>query len=59
MLAAAGAPDSPAALGISPARAAAALLAAPLLSPRYGMLDLAWETGRLDGCAAAVAGKWN
>lgn len=59
MLAAAGAPDSPAALGLSPARAAAAVLAAPLLMPRYGVLDLAWETGRLEACAEAVAARWS
>ena len=59
MLAAAGAPDSPAALGITPVRAAAAVLAAPLLMPRYGVLDLAFETGRLERCASAVASRWH
>lgn len=59
MLAAAGAPDSPEALGIPAARAAAAVLAAPLLMPRYGVLDLAWETGRLETCAEAVAARWS
>lgn len=58
MLAAAGAPVSPQAIGISPERASAAILAAPLLWPRYGILDLAWETGRLADCAAAVSAKW-
>jgi hypothetical protein len=58
MLAAAGVPDTPEALGLSPQRIAAATLAVPLLSNRYGIFDLALETGRLEKCAAAVLHKW-
>ena len=54
MLEAAGCPVAPASLGLAPARAAAAALAAPMLSPRYSVFDLALETGRLPACAAAL-----
>ena len=56
MLEAAGCPVSPADFGLSPARAGAAALAAPMLSERYAVFDLALETGRLPACAAAAAG---
>ena len=55
MLHAAGCPVDPAALGLPPARLAASALAAQLLAPRYTVLDLAFETGRLPACAEALA----
>lgn len=55
MLHAAGCVVDPAALGLAPARLAAGALAARILSPRYTVLDLAFETGRLPGCAQALA----
>lgn len=55
MLHAAGCPVDPAALGLPPARLAASALAAQLLCPRYTVLDLASETGRLPACAEALA----
>ena len=55
MLHAAGCVVDPAALGIPPARLAASALAAQLLAPRYTVLDLALETGRLPACAEALA----
>jgi len=55
MLHAAGCPVDPAALGLAPARLAASALAAQILSPRYTVLDLAYETGRLPLCAQALA----
>ena len=54
MLEAAGCPADSAALGLAPARAAAAALAAPMLADRYTVFDLALETGRLPACAAAL-----
>ncbi len=55
MLHAAGCTVDPAALGLTPARLAASALAAQLLAPRYTVLDLAFETGRLPACAEALA----
>ena len=55
MLHAAGCAVDPAALGLAPARLAASAVAAQLLAPRYTVLDLAFETGRLSDCAAALA----
>lgn len=55
MLEAAGCPASSAALGLPPARAGAAALAAPMLSERYAVFDLALETGRLPAVAGAIA----
>lgn len=55
MLHAAGCPVDPAALGLAPARLAASALAARLLAPRYTVLDLAADTGRLPACAQALA----
>ena len=55
MLHAAGCAVDPAALGLAPARLAASALAAQILSPRYTVLDLAFETGRLAACAQALA----
>ncbi|MBQ9727843.1 MAG: hypothetical protein IJV65_10125 [Kiritimatiellae bacterium] len=55
MLHAAGCAVDPAALGLAPARLAASALAARILSPRYTVLDFAFETGRLPACAQAVA----
>lgn len=55
MLAAAGCEVDPAAMGLAPGRLAASALAAQILSPRYTVLDLAFETGRLPACAQAVA----
>ena len=55
MLHAAGCAVDPAALGFAPARLAASALAAQILSPRYTVLDLAHETGRLPACAQALA----
>ena len=54
MLRAAGCPSSPAEIGLSPARAAASVIAAQLLRRRRTVLDLAAETGRLAVCAEAV-----
>lgn len=55
MLHAAGCAVDPAALGLAPARLAASAVAAQLLAPRYTVLDLAFETGRLPACAEALA----
>ena len=55
MLHAAGCAVDPAALGLPPPRLAASALAAQLLAPRYTVLDLAYETGRLPACAEALA----
>jgi len=54
MLFAAGAPSHPAQLGVPPARAAAAAIAAQMLDRRYTVLDLAYETGRFAECVEAV-----
>ena len=56
MLEAAGCAVSPADFGLSPARAGATALAAPMVSSTYTVFDLALETGRLPAVAGAVAG---
>ena len=59
MLRAAGCRPTPGELGLSPARSAASAIVAQTLSRRYTVLDLAYETGRLASCCAAVAAAFS
>ncbi len=54
----AGCPTTPQALGLTPVRAAATVLAAQMIRERYTILDLAAETGRLAGLAADLPLFW-
>ena len=54
MLLCAGCPVTPADIGLTPARAAASAIVAQMLSRRYTVLDLAYETGRFADCVAAL-----
>lgn len=58
MLKAAGLPTTPEEIGLSPERISASVLAMPFFFRRYGLADLAFETGRIADCAMAVLERW-
>lgn len=58
MLRTAGCPVTPEAIGVEARAVPAAVMAAQLIRNRYGILDLAFETGRLPKVALAMADIW-
>lgn len=58
MLHTAGCPTTPEEIGVPATSVPAAVMAAQLIRNRYGILDLAYETGRLPTLATAMASIW-
>lgn len=55
----AGCPVRPEDIGTTPRAVSAVVMAAQLIRDRYGILDLAFETGRLPALATAMADIWD